>query len=220
MTVPVWVTPISMVIYTILLMLFTEFMRRHYRTSMWFWVVSLATIPFWIMNIPADDWFRWAKNLSVILPLIYAGIGRIAAVQQKDTPFWRLMRQRWVRWVLYGIVFCNIAEATLRDVEMGNYMNALAGFILCVTMPFGDKYWKYDTAHYGEIIAYTVPMWNFLYTTWNACFVYAEGHAFWPQPSSIPSSSGSRSSISPAESTPWAYTCCCAAASRCCSPPS
>ena len=178
MTVPVWVTPISMVIYTILLMLFTEFMRRHYRTSMWFWVVSLATIPFWIMNIPADDWFRWAKNLSVILPLIYAGIGRIAAVQQKDTPFWRLMRQRWVRWVLYGIVFCNIAEATLRDVEMGNYMNALAGFILCVTMPFGDKYWKYDTAHYGEIIAYTVPMWNFLYTTWNACFVYAEGHAF------------------------------------------
>ena len=46
MTVPVWVTPISMVIYTILLMLFTEFMRRHYRTSMWFWVVSLATIPF------------------------------------------------------------------------------------------------------------------------------------------------------------------------------
>ena len=82
MTVPVWVTPISMVIYTILLMLFTEFMRRHYRTSMWFWVVSLATIPFWIMNIPADDWFRRAKNLSVILPLIYAGIGRIAAVQQ------------------------------------------------------------------------------------------------------------------------------------------
>lgn len=79
---------------------------------------------------------------------------------------------------LRGIVFCNIAEATLRDVEMGNYMNALAGFILCVTMPFGDKYWKYDTAHYGEIIAYTVPMWNFLYTTWNACFVYAEGHAF------------------------------------------
>ena len=141
MTVPVWITPISMVVYTVLLMLLTEFMRRHYRTSMWVWVVSLVTIPLWIINIPGDDWFRWAKNLSVILPLIFAGLGRIAAVQQKDTPFWRLMRKRWVRWTLYGIVFCNIAEATLRDMQMGNMMNALAGFILCVTMPFGDKYW-------------------------------------------------------------------------------
>ena len=81
MTVPVWVTPISMVIYTILLMLFTEFMRRHYRTSMWFWVVSLATIPFWIMNIPADDWFRWAKNLSVILQRFYYKIGKRKGVK-------------------------------------------------------------------------------------------------------------------------------------------
>ena len=117
MTVPVWITPISMVVYTVLLMLLTEFMRRHYRTSMWVWVVSLVTIPLWIINIPGDDWFRWAKNLSVILPLIFAGLGRIAAVQQKDTPFWRLMRKRWVRWTLYGIVFCNIAEATLRDMQ-------------------------------------------------------------------------------------------------------
>ena len=178
MTVPVWVTPISMVVYTVLLMLLTEFMRRHYRTSMWVWVVSLVTIPLWIANIPGDDWFRWAKNLSVILPLIFAGLGRIAAVEQKDTPFWRTMRERWVRWVLYGIVFCNIAEDTLRDVQMGNMMNALAGFILCVTMPLGDKFWKYDTSSHGEILSYTVPMWNFLYTTWNACFVYAEGHEF------------------------------------------
>ena len=178
MTVPVWVTPISMVVYTVLLMLLTEFMRRHYRTSMWVWVVSLVTIPLWIANIPGDDWFRWAKNLSVILPLIFAGLGRIAAVEQKDTPFWRTMRKRWVRWALYGIVFCNIAEATLRDVQMGNMMNALAGFILCVTMPLGDKFWKYDTSSHGEILSYTVPMWNFLYTTWNACFVYAEGHEF------------------------------------------
>ena len=44
--------------------------------------------------------------------------------------------------------------------------------------PFGDKYWKYDTSSHGEILSYTVPMWNFLYTTWNACFVYAEGHEF------------------------------------------
>ena len=177
MTVPVWVTPISMVAYTVLLMLLTEFMRRHYRTSMWVWVVSLVTIPLWIANIPGDG-FRWAKNLSVILPLIFAGLGRIAAVEQKDTPFWRTMRKRWVRWALYGIVFCNIAEATLRDVQMGNMMNALAGFILCVTMPLGDKFWKYDTSSHGEILSYTVPMWNFLYTTWNACFVYAEGHEF------------------------------------------
>ena len=147
MTVPFWITPVSMVIYTVLLMLLTEFMRTHYRTSMWVWVISLVTIPLWVLNIPGDDWFRWAKNLSVILPLIFAGLGRIAAVENKDTPFWRLMRKRWVRWVLYGIVFCNIAEATLRDFEMGNVMNAMAGLILCITMPFGDKYWKLSLIH-------------------------------------------------------------------------
>ena len=227
MTVPVWITPISMVVYTVLLMLLTEFMRRHYRTSMWVWVVSLVTIPLWIINIPGDDWFRWAKNLSVILPLIFAGLGRIAAVQQKDTPFWRLMRKRWVRWTLYGIVFCNIAEATLRDMQMGNMMNALAGFILCVTMPFGDKYWKYDTSSHGEILSYTVPMWNFLYTTWNACFVYAEGHEFFASTCCILAAAELYPIIMrrpelyiTGASTRWARTSCCAAASRCCSPPS
>ena len=167
------------------------------------------------------------EKLSVILPLIFAGLGRIAAVQQKDTPFWRLMRKRWVRWTLYGIVFCNIAEATLRDMQMGNMMNALAGFILCVTMPFGDKYWKYDTSSHGEILSYTVPMWNFLYTTWNACFVYAEGHEFFAstccillRPSCTPSSCAVPSCTSPGASTRWARTSCCAAASRRSSPPS
>lgn len=94
-------------------------------------------------------------------------------------------------------------------------------------MPFGDKYWKYDTAHYGEIIAYTVPMWNFLYTTWNACFVYAEGHAFFASTCCILAAAELYPIIKrqpelyiTGESTPWAYTCCCAAASRCCFPPS
>ena len=174
MTVPVWVTPISMVAYTVLLMLLTEFMRRHYRTSMWVWVVSLVTIPLWIANIPGDDWFRWAKNLSVILPLIFAGLGRIAAVEQKDTPFWRTMRKRWVRWALYGIVFCNIAEATLRDVQMGNMMNALAGFILCVTMPLGDKFWKIIDSH--DKVTYSTArgvneIERFMWRTFGATYV-------------------------------------------------
>lgn len=168
MTVPIWVTPFSMIVYTCLLMVFTEAMRKHYKASLFIWIAALATIPVWIINIPGDDWFRWAKNLSVVLPLIYAGLGRMAAVENKQGAFWRLMRKRWVRWVLYGIVFLNIVEATLRDAQMGNMMNALAGLILCITMPFGDKYWKYDTSNHGEILSYTVPLWNLLYTSWNA----------------------------------------------------
>ena len=66
MTVPVWVTPISMAVYIVLLLLLTEFMRTHYRTSMWVWVVSLITVPLWIINIPGDDWFRWAKEDWVV----------------------------------------------------------------------------------------------------------------------------------------------------------
>ena len=43
MSVPLWITPLSMIAYTVLLMLLTEFMRTHYRASMWVWVVSLVT---------------------------------------------------------------------------------------------------------------------------------------------------------------------------------
>ena len=57
---------------TVLLMLLTEFMRRHYRTSMWVWGVARHHSAV-IANIPGDDWFRWAKP-SVILPLIFAGL--------------------------------------------------------------------------------------------------------------------------------------------------
>ena len=106
---------------------------------MWVWVVSLVTIPLWVLNIPGDDWFRWAKNLSVILPLIFAGLGRIAAVENKRHSVLASHASALVRWVLYGIVFCNIAGASCAT-EMGNVMNAMAGLILCITMPFGDKY--------------------------------------------------------------------------------
>ena len=35
MVLPVWITPVSMAVYIVLLLLLTEFMRTHYRTSMW-----------------------------------------------------------------------------------------------------------------------------------------------------------------------------------------
>lgn len=176
MTFSIWMTPIFMIVYIVLLMLLTEYMRTHYKTSMWVWVLALLTIPVWIQHV--DGWFRWAKNLSVILPLIYVGLARISRVEQRKGKFWEALQKDWVLWTLYGIVFLNIAEATMKDVFLGNHMNALAGLILCITMPFAPKFWKYDTDSHGEIIAYTTGYWNFLYTTWNACFVYAESPAY------------------------------------------
>ena len=38
---------------------------------------------------------------------------------------------------------------------------------------------KYDTSSQGgDPVLHCPHKWNFLYTTWNACFVYAEGHEF------------------------------------------
>ena len=47
----------------------------------------------WIINIP-ETIGSGGRKTSVILPLISLVWARIAAVQQRGTPFWRLMRKR------------------------------------------------------------------------------------------------------------------------------
>ncbi|MEG0371194.1 MAG: hypothetical protein RR645_02755 [Clostridium sp.] len=177
MNIPIWQYAIAMATYFVFLMFLVEFLREKYKIANIIWIASLLTFPLWLMG-GVEGWFRWAKILSVILPTIFVGFCRIASKEKKEGKFWHFIRKPWTLWFVYGILFLNIMEATLKDVSLGNLPNALVGLLLCITIPFAPKFWKYEGSDKGDLIVYTTFMWNFLYTTWNLCFVYSESPAY------------------------------------------
>lgn len=166
---------VSMGGYFLLLLGTVEFLRRRYKFSHYLWLASLLTIPFWLGSV--EGWFRWFKMLSVLIPIIILGFTRIANYEKRES-FWRLFRKNWVLYFFFAVLNLNILEATLKDISLGNYFNAIAGVILIVTVPFPIKYWIVSEEKYGDVLGYVTLAWAFLYTTWNACFVYGESPAY------------------------------------------
>ncbi|WP_105617264.1 hypothetical protein [Vallitalea okinawensis] len=173
MDIPIWQYLLTMGSYFTALISIVSFMRKHYRFANVLWIAALFTFPLWLMG-NVEGWFRWAKNLSVFIPTIFVGFARISNYEQRKGKAWKSLQKDWVLWVLYGVLFLNIMEATLKDFQMGNNLNALAGLLLCVTIPFPNRYWKMSKEKPGDLIVYTTIGWNLLYTTWNACFVFGE----------------------------------------------
>lgn len=182
MDIPVWQYLVSMSLYIIVLMFIVHFMRLKPKFALVFWILAVFTFPLWDSQL--EGWFRWVKTLSVLLPTAFiVGFGRIAQ-HEKRGGWWKAFRKDWVLWSLYGVLGLNILEASLKDLALGNYFNAISGFILIVTIPLfkGKRQkrngWEISKEKPGDLIAYTDPMWNFLYTTWNIAFVYAENPGF------------------------------------------
>lgn len=178
MDIPIWQYILSMSVYIVILLVIVEFMRKYYKLAAIFWFLSLLTFPLWFSQL--EGWFRWAKTLSVLLPTaIIVGLGRIAQFEKREG-WWKFFRRDWVLWSLYGILGLNILEASLKDFALGNHFNAISGLILIVTIPlFKSKKlkrngWEISEKKPGDLLVYTDPLWNFLYTTWNIAFVYAE----------------------------------------------
>ncbi|WP_119395448.1 hypothetical protein [Salinibius halmophilus] len=178
--IPIWQYVLSMGGYIVLLLALVEVMRKKPWFALVFWLLSLLSFPFWFEYL--DGWFRWAKTLSVLLPTaLVVGFARIAWLY-KDNPhkFLAFFRGDWVLMFLYGILFLNIAEATLKDFATANYFNAICGVILCITIPFpryknGERvYWVIGKEAPNDLLFYSTAAWNFLYTTWNMAFVYGE----------------------------------------------
>lgn len=168
----------SMLAYFAVLILVVEIMRRNVKFSHVFWIASLLTFPLWLMG-GVEGWFRWAKIFSVILPTIIVGFCRMANYGGKSGKVWDLFKKNWIYYFFYGVLFLNIAEATLKDIALGNWFNVIPGIVLCLTIPLPLKFWTIPKKeNYGDLITYTTVGWNLLYTTWNACFVYGEGAMF------------------------------------------
>ena len=181
MDIPIINYVISMPLYIGILLILVELMRKYYKASAIFWILALFTFPLWFNQL--DGWFRWVKTFSVLVPTaLILGLGRIAHYEKRDG-FWSFFRKDWVLWALYGVLGLNILEASLKDLALGNYFNALSGFILIATIPLfkrkGRKNgWVFSKEKPGDMLAYTDPKWNFLYTTWNIAFVFAENPGY------------------------------------------
>lgn len=171
---------VSMAVYMLLLFLFLEFTREKQGFFKWFFLFALLTIPLWFINL--SSWFRWAKTISVLLPICVVSFIRIANDGRHNSKKWAFFQKKWWMWFLYAILFLNIAEATKTDFELGNYFNAICGIILCITIPLPIKHWriaKYDGKNnFAELIADLPLAWCLLYVTWNAAFVYAENISY------------------------------------------
>jgi hypothetical protein len=170
---------VSMGIYTLLLFLFLEYTREKQGFYKWFFILALLSFPLWFATL--DSWFRWAKSFSVLVPICFVSFVRMSNDGKHDKVLMSL-KKKWPLWILYIVLNCNILEASIHDLEFGNYFNGIAGLILCLTIPLPTKHWrigKNDGKNsFAELIADLPLAWCLLYVTWNAAFVYGENTAF------------------------------------------
>lgn len=170
---------VSMMVYILFLVLFLEKTRENQKFYKWFFILALFSIPLWFINL--HSWFRWAKTISVLIPTCFLSFVRLAN-DGKHNNILHSLRKKWPLWILYFVLLLNIAEATMKDFQMGNMFNAICGVILCITIPLPTKHWrigKNDGVNtFAELIADLPLSWCLLYVTWNAAFVYAENTTF------------------------------------------
>jgi len=176
MNIPAWQYIVIMSAYMLILFGMHELLRRHLKFSHWFFILALFTFPLWLNNL--HGWFRWVKTLSVLVPIVFVNLVRIYNFSKKGK--WENMQKTWVFWVFWLLLFLNIFEASIKDMNMGNYFNGFSGLLLAVTIPLPPKFWRIDNHKYkkGDLILELTFAWCFLYTTWKACFVYAENTGF------------------------------------------
>ena len=97
---------------------------------------------------------------------------------------WRIMRGEWVLWAFYAMFSLNIAEASVKDIVLGNTLNGLAGFMLVILMPWvrypgsTERNWGFREENRGDVYAFTGVAWNVAYVTWNMAFVYNENPTY------------------------------------------
>lgn len=170
---------VSMGVYVLLLFLFLEYTREKLQFTKWFFILALLTLPLWFINL--HSWFRWAKTISVLVPICFVSFVRISNDSKHDT-IMNSLKKKWPMWILYLVLMLNIVEATMGDFEVGNTFNAISGIILCITIPLPTRHWrigKNDGKNsFAELIADIPLAWCLLYVTWNAAFVYSENATF------------------------------------------
>ncbi|MBU0926759.1 MAG: hypothetical protein KKA67_03330 [Spirochaetes bacterium] len=167
---------VSMLVYVAILVALTEISRR----SIWFGLaLNLSLIVLLFLGDNVEGWFRWAKDISVLFPMLVVHAARLSAKYKPRNKVLAGLTGTPVLIFFCAIVGLNILEASVKDITMGNYWNGGCGLVMIACMPFAvKKSWRFTNDDKHVLIADFSVAWCFLYTTWNACFVYAESPAY------------------------------------------
>lgn len=162
---------LGMTVYSFILFVAHEFFRRNLKAATVFFFLTLLTFPLWFGNI--DGLFMWGKTILILIPLCFVNIVRLNnRIGHEGRPS---LQKVWPLAIVYVALNANIIEASLTDLSVGSWFNFFAGILLCLTIPLPKKAWKIDKKDkYADIVAELPLTWSLLYTTWNACFLYAE----------------------------------------------
>ncbi|TAL50381.1 hypothetical protein EPN81_02935 [Patescibacteria group bacterium] len=163
---------VALIFYTLLLfvglVITEEIFHRYPRFSLAFFsIASVVLFSCWILLVGAADWFPWAKVFSIASGIIVLSLLRTTKLGSNA---------KLVAWTTYAFLTVNILEATVRDAVVGNmanYLNAVAGFLLIVTLE------KLRTVHIDKKESHRDLLWSGMtlpwivgYTLWNWVFVY------------------------------------------------
>jgi hypothetical protein len=174
MSSTIWQYILSMVCCTLVLFFVHEFFRKFLKTTSVLFFIALFSFPWWTYD--SSDWFLTAKTMLMIVSIIIINFARLGyslknhrlSVFKGSVPFW----------LIYLALVSNILLALSPDFEIGNYFNAIAGFLLCITVPLPQKGWRIDNVRYkNHDLLVDLPItWSLLYISWWMNFIYGS----WP----------------------------------------
>jgi hypothetical protein len=158
---------LQIIALTIFLLLAQEALRRSTRWVVWgiFLGIPLILTPYWI-QVNELGLFSWFKYYTVFFCVCWGTALR----------FTSLGNRAWARSTIALLLAMNILEAVVVDLVghgSGHALNAAAGSLLIVTLPFGANSTRIDSAScYRDLLYGTGRRWVIGYTLWNWAFVY------------------------------------------------
>ena len=152
---------LSVAAYFFILLLLNEILRRYPKVLIAaFGIFPFLGLYFWIPKW-GKDWFIYTKIFSVWLASIWKWAIRFTHLGDKT----------WALFIVQGLLMLNCGEASMKDIQTGNYINAAAGFLLLLTTP-GPKTISVDKEGKWRDFFYDIPfLWVLGYTIWNFTFV-------------------------------------------------
>jgi hypothetical protein len=174
MSATIWQYILAMICCTIVLFLLHEFFRKFLKITSLLFFIALFSFPLWTYN--SKDWFLIAKTLLMIVSIIIINSSRLS-YSLKGIHL-SIFNGNITFWLIYLALISNILLALSPDFEIGNYYNAVAGFMLCITVPLPPKGWRIDNTRYKnhDLFVDLSIIWCLLYISWWMNFIYGS----WP----------------------------------------
>lgn len=115
-----------------------------------------------------SHWFLITKSLTSVV-----GVALMNVFRQEG---WYTINTHLI---VVGLLTLNIAEALIREVQIGFFANAITSIGLILTLPFTPSMQTINrlSIQTQETHCFVFPLhvsWILMYTSWNACFVFGD----------------------------------------------